>query len=200
VRRLGLAVVILAFVLATPVGVLFVAVPPNETPEDGPADPILGLRRSVLVVLQAAGIVDGPGWFSGGYLPNGMGSEIHEDGPNGERTLLYRMRIEREPVYRGLFWCVGHRIAYRTTEFDDERNHWQVLRLCYTEDGEKFVAGEGTLENGMLDPDGRDHTVRGYVPCSARGYWVEAVDQKGDVHSQHGWGDTAKFWRDEHDD
>ena len=62
-----------------------------------------------------------------------------------------------------------------------------MLRLCYKEDGEKFVAGEGTLENGMLDPDGQDHTVRGYVPCSASGYWVEAVDHKGDVHSQHGW-------------
>ena len=186
-KRLGLAVAIVAFVLAAPVGVLYVAVPPHENPEEGPADPILALRRSVLIPLEAVGIIDGPAWFSGWYLPTVGGSEISEDGPDGEPVVLWRMRIEYEPVYRGLFWHVGDRIKYRTTDFDDERNHWQVLRLCYKEDGEKFVAGEGTLENGMLDPDGQDHTVRGYVPCSASGYWVEAVDQNGDVHSQHGW-------------
>ena len=189
---------ILAFVLAAPVGVLYVAVPPNETPDDGPADPILGLRRSVLVPLQVLGITDSPGWFSGSYLPTVGGSEIRDGGPNG--TLLYRMEIEREPVYRGLFWIVGHRIKYRSTEFDDERNHWEVLRLCYAKDGKKHVAGEGTLENGMLDPDGQDHSIRGYVPCSADGYWVEAVDRKGDVRSQHGWGYVDKFWRDEDDE
>jgi hypothetical protein len=199
VRRLGLALLILAFVLAAPVGVLYVAVPPNESPEDGPADPLLGLRRSVLIPLEALGIIDGPGWFSGWYLPNAGGTQNHGEGPNGEEILLYRMEIEREPVYRGLFWIVGHRIKYRSTEFDDERNHWQVLRLCYTEDGERFVSGEGTLENGMLDPDGSDHSVRGYVPRSADGYWVEGVDQKGDVHSQHGWGHVDEFWRDERD-
>jgi hypothetical protein len=192
---------IFAFALAVPVGVLYLAVPPNETPEEGPADPILGLRRAALIPLEALGIIDGPGWFSGWYLPTVGGSEIYEGGADDEKgTLLYRMEIELEPVYRGLFFQAGNRVKYRATEFDDERNHWKVLRLCYTEDGERFVAGEGTLENGMLDPDGQDHSVRGYVPCSADGYWVEAVDQKGDVHSQHGWGQVDRFWRDAHDE
>jgi hypothetical protein len=53
VKRLGLAVAIVAFVLAAPVGVLYVAVPPHENPEEGPADPILDLRRSVLIPLEA---------------------------------------------------------------------------------------------------------------------------------------------------
>lgn len=192
-KRLGLAVAIVAFVLAAPVGVLYVAVPPNETPQEGPADPILGLRRTVLLTLQATGLVHGPTFFDGWYLPTVGGSEIRDGGVDEEGALLWRMEIEREPVYRGVFWRVGYRITYRTTEFGDERNHWQVLRLCYAEDGRRFVAGEGTLEKG------RDHLVKGYVPCSADGYWVEAVDKRGDVHSQHGWGDVREYWRDDDD-
>jgi hypothetical protein len=38
VRRFGPAVAILAFVLAAPVGVLYLAVPPNETADEGSAD------------------------------------------------------------------------------------------------------------------------------------------------------------------
>lgn len=191
-KRLGIAVAILAFVLAVPVGVLYVAVPPNETPEEGPADPIRGLRRPALVALRALGLIDPPGrWFGG--------SEIYE-GDGDDRVVLFRMEMDQEPVYRGLFFHVGHRVVYKTTDFTDERCCWQALRLCYTQDGERFVAGEGTPENGMVDPEGRHHSVRGYVPCSADGFWVEGVDQHGKRRTPHAWGDVGRFWQDDYDD
>ena len=171
--------------------------PPNETPEKGPADPIIGLRRPVLNFLRGAGIVRGPGFFSGWDLPSVGVSNVSKEGPNGERILLSKMEIEREPVYPGVFWLVGYRLTYRMTHFDDERSEWQMLRLCYVKNGTKFVSGEGTVENGMLDPGGQRSTVRGYVPRSASGYWVEGVDKHGDVHSQCAWGvGVDKFWRD----
>jgi len=183
---------ILGLVLAAPVGVMYLAVPPNEKPEDGPADPIPGLRRPVLVALRAMGIVDRPArCFSG--------SESWKEGPDGERLRLCKMEIEREPVYRGIFWRVGSRITYRKTYSDDLRCEWQALRLCYTEGGKKFVAGEGTVKNGMLAQGGQCNSVHGYVPRSARGYWVEGVDEQGKVHCQDGWGYFEKFWRDEPD-
>lgn len=191
-RRFGPAVAILAFVLAAPVGVLYLAVPPNETAEEGPADPIRGLRRPVLVALRALGLVDPPGgWF--------CGSEVY-DGEGDDSVLLFRMELDKEPVYRGLFFRVGHRVAYKTTDFTDERDHWQVLRLCYAVSGKKFVAGEGTPQNGMVDPDGRNHSVRGYVPCSADGFWVEGVDQNGKLRTPHAWGHVEEFWRDDYDE
>ncbi len=39
----------------------------------------------------------------------------------------------------------------------------------------------------MLEPGGQHNTVRGYVPRSASGYWVEGVDKHGEVHFQDGW-------------
>ena len=193
-KRFSFAVAILAFVLAAFVGLLYLAVPPNEMPEEGLADPFISVRRPVLAFLRAVGIVHGPTFFTGWYLPTAGGSKIWDGGSNG--TLLCKMEIAREPVYRGIFWLVGYRITYRKTHFDDERSEWQVLRLCYSENGRKFVAGEGTVENGMLDPGGQHNTVRGYVPRSASGYWVEGVDKHGDVHSQDAWGNVRKFWRE----
>ncbi len=124
-KRLGVAVAILAFVLAAPVGVLYVAVTPNEIPEEGPADPIIGVRRSVLACLRYVGIVDGPAWFTGWYLPTVGGTRTWKEEPDGEDIPTSKMEIEREPVYRGIFWWFGNRITYRMTDFTDERREWQ---------------------------------------------------------------------------
>jgi hypothetical protein len=178
------------------VGALFVAVPANTRAEEGPADPILDARRSVLGFLRTVGIVDPPHFFGGGgYLPTVGGSEFGEDGPDGVYAVSQRMEIQREPVYRGVLWPVGDRIIYRTTLLGDYRSNRRALLLCYVENGTKFVVGESTVESGALDRSENCWEVRGYVPRSASGYWVEEIDENGGVRSLNGWGDVSEFWR-----
>lgn len=175
-------------VVAVAVGVLYLAVQSNKTAEQGPADPILSVRRPIIKALIWAGIVEGPGWFSGHpYLPTVGGSDTSEKGPAGE-DIPSEMRIEMEPVYRGLLWPVGDRVTYRLRLLGEYRETWRAVRLCYNIDGQRFVAAE----DATPDPGGQLAEVSGYVPRSARGYWVERTDDKGELRYD-GWGDTVPF-------
>lgn len=192
-KTLGRWLVVVALVLAAVVGVLYLLVPANKTAADGPADPIRSLRRPIVKALIWAGIVEGPGWFGGHpYLPTVGGSDTSEKDPAGEDIPTSQMRIEMEPVYRGLLWPIGDRITYRLKLFGDYREIWRAVRLCYNLDGERFVAAE----NATPDPGGQLAEVSGYVPRSARGYWIERTDDKGEIHAIDGWGDTDTHSRD----
>jgi len=164
------------------VGVMFLALAPNTTPEEGAADPILELRRSALGFLRAIGVVESPSFFfGGGYLPTTGGAEVGLD------TIEWRMEIDREPVYRGLFWVVGDRMTYRTTDFVDPPTTRRALRFCYFENGKKFVVGEST--SALSESPATSWEVQGYVPRSATGYGVEEVDANGAVSWINRWGD-----------
>jgi hypothetical protein len=180
VRTVAGAVIAVALALVT--GVLHVAVPPNETAEEGAADPILFLRRPVLRFLCWAT----PGWFrERPYLPWDSVVQGFERGPGGEDVLMVSDEIEREPVYRGLFWRVGARMTYRLRHFGEHHEVWRALRLCYAEGDRKFVAGEDRTP----DPDGQLDEVTGFVPGAARAHWVEGTDERGDVRCISAWGD-----------
>ena len=105
------------------------------------------------------------------------------------------MERDIEPVYRGAFWKVGSRLTYRAMDFVEPWSTRRMLRLCYAEDGKRFVAGEGTIENGQIDPGGQRSEVRGFVPRQATGYWIEEVGENGDVRTLNSWGDIGSFWR-----
>jgi hypothetical protein len=152
---------------AAAVGVLYLAVPANETAAEGPADPILGIRRPVVRALEFLGILKFDERFPNPYLPC------------GRRT---------EPVYRGLFWPVGHRVTRRVTDHNDLG--MRSARLCYAAGNERFVAAEDE------SPAGRSVVLTGYVPLEARGYWTEITSADGRVLSVNGSGDIDPFWRD----
>jgi len=186
-RTVGPWVVGFLLALALAVGVLYVAAPANETAEDGLADSILWLRRPVIRALVRAGIVEGPGLFGGHpWLPTVGGLETSKDGPAGEQILTSEMRIEIEPVYRGLLWPVGDRITCRQTLFDDFHETWRSLRLCYAVGAERFVAAETRTP----ETAGQPAEVSGFIPRSARGYWVERSDETGEMQWMDGWGET----------
>ena len=189
----ALAIVVVGVALA--VGVLFLALPPNKATEDGAADPYLSVRRPVLRFLRSVRLVPPSHFFGDPYLPTRGGSETSTEGPDGERLPTGRMERDIEPVYRGAFWKVGSRVTYRTMEFVEPWSTRRMLRLCYAEDGKRFVAGEGTIENGLIDPRGQRGEVRGFVPRQATGYWIEEVGENGDVRTLDSWGDIGPFWR-----
>lgn len=147
---------------------LYVAFPANETADEGPADPILGIRRPVVRALKFLRILKFDERFANRYLPT----------PSG-RT---------EPVYRGLLWPVGWRITRRVTDHDDLG--MRSARLCYAVDNTRFVAAEDD------DPRGPSVELTGFIPLSARGYWTEMTSEDGRVLSVNGSGDIDPFWRE----
>ena len=155
-----LVVVLLIAGLGT--SIVYLVVPANENPGDGPADPILAVRRPVLTWLRDVGVVDGPIFIAPDpWLPSGFSTETEAE----------TMTCKREPVFRGLFWPVGMRITVRTEPV-------RSLRLSYVKAGRKIVSGEGQDQ------------VTGFVPRSATGYLVEELEQ-GMARRQWSWGDTG---------
>lgn len=156
--------------LSLATGIAYLAVPANETAEEGPADPILWVRRPVIKALKAAGLLKFDERFQNPYLPT----------PD-ERT---------EPVYRGLLWPVGYRVTRRVRLYEGDPGSLRSIRLCYAVGGKRLVAAEDSK------PGERCGEVSGFVPLSARGYWTERTDESGEVHSVWGRGDIDPFWRD----
>jgi hypothetical protein len=152
--------------LALVVAILHVALPANKAADEGPADPILEIRRPVVRALRLLGILRFDERFTNKYLPT----------PSG-RT---------EPVYRGLFWHVGWRITRRVTDHNDLG--MRSARLCYAIGDTRFVAAEDE------DPAGRSVELTGFVPLEARGYWSEITGADGAVHPVNGCGDVDPFW------
>jgi hypothetical protein len=190
-RRFLRVVAGLVVAIASVVAALYVFVPPNTTPEDGPADPILESRRFVVGLLRDVGILPAPGFFSGcPYLPTDSGSSVHvpkwgNSGSGSERVLAEKMTLRIHPVYRGLLWVVGERVSFRIEVFEQDRLELLALRLVYEESGQRTVAGEGTVANGMLDPNGRWARVAGYVPGAWEAYAIEEVSANGTVVESH---------------
>lgn len=191
VRAVGRWLVVVGLVFAAAVGVLYVAVPPNETADEGRPDPILRARRPVIRALRAVGVLKFDERLPNPYLPTGSGSSVFK-GDSADGVVTHQMKSKHQPVYRGLLWPVGARVTYSLQLFGEHRESWRAVRLCYVVDGQRFVAAE----NGTPEPGGQLAEVSGFVPLSARGWWIEHTDERGDVHSLNGWGDADPFWRD----
>lgn len=189
-RTVAGAFIAVGFVVAFVVGVIHVAVPPNESAEEGSADRFLFVRRPVIKALHAVGFLDQRSARS--CLPSVSDQTTTEGLPTGEELPVCELEVNREPVYRGLLWKVGRRITYRLRYFREWRENWRAVRLCYAVSGRRFVAAENTT----LEPGGQLAEVSGFVPSSARGFWVEYTDDKGEVHGLNGWGDIDPFWPD----
>ena len=188
---LGKALAIVVIGAALAVGVMYVVFPANEM--EGPADPYLSVRRPVLKFLQSVGLAPG----AHRYLPAGSegGITTWETRPDGEQILTSRTGLRTEPVFRGAFWKIGTRMTYRTEQFIEPWSKRRIIRLCYTKDGQRFVAGEGTIENGLIDPAGRHAEVRGFLPSGRDGFWIEEVYENGDVQGRDAWGHCDPFFR-----
>jgi hypothetical protein len=167
------------------IAVAYLVVPANEIAAEGPADPLLSIRRPVIKALIWAGILSGPGLFFDRfpYLPTRGGYEWSKPGSAGEYIPTGKVEVTKEPVYRGLLWPVGHRITYcRTTPAAGDG--YCAVRLCYVEGSRTVVAAESPYAG----PDARRSEVSGFVPSSARGFWVDCANDKGDVRTD-AWGD-----------
>lgn len=168
--RIASAVIVVGVALAFAVGTLYFVVPANEKRDEGPADPILRLRRPMVKALKAVGILRFDERFQNPYLPT----------PS----------CGTEPVYRGLLWPVGYRVTRRVRLYEGDPGILCSIRLCYAVGSRRFVAAENNT------PGERCGEVVGFVPLSARGYWTERTDENGEVHSVSGHGDVDPFWRD----
>jgi hypothetical protein len=175
--------------LAVVAGGLHLAMAPNETAEEGSADPFLFARGPVLRALAAVGVVDRQSVDP--CLPSvSLAGTTYRCLPTGEKEPVCAQEVRREPVYRGLLLNVGRRVTYRLQYFGEWRQRWWTARLCYVVGDRRFVAAE----NGTPDP----HLVEvsGFVPSSARGHWVEYSDDRGGIHALNSWGDIDPFWSD----
>ncbi len=154
--------------LAAAALLLYVALPANETADEGPADPILRIRRPVVRALKFLEILKFDERFPNPYLPT----------PSGRSG----------PVYRGLLWPVGWRMTRRVT--DHNGLGMRSARLCYAVGSERFVAAEAD------DPKGPSVDLAGFVPLSARGIWTEFTSADGNIRCVQGSGDVDPFWQD----
>jgi hypothetical protein len=173
--------VVVAVVLASAaVAVMYVALPGNQAATDGPADPILTLRRPALRALRWAGFAPSGGgfffWFDA-WLPSGYCSEWQEPMADGSRRTTARLSRSAEPVYRGLFWPVGDRITIRVEEFEEPEADVRLLRLGYVRDGRVLTSGEVRFDAGALD-----RQVSGFVPRDADGWFAVEIDGRGGIH------------------
>lgn len=176
--------VVIAVVAMTVAGGLYVALPGNLAAADGPADPIRCLRRPVMRVLRKLGLAAGD--------QHHTHTEWGRKDADGRFDRDGGMDLHRETVYRGLFWPVGQRVT--CSYFGEEPRAWRALRLCYAMDGQRFVAGERTIENGLHQCGYAE--VRGFIPCGATGFWTEETDGSGGVHGLDGSGEVDPFWCD----
>jgi hypothetical protein len=185
VRALRILAIVGLLVVAM-IATLHAAFPPNETEAEGCADPFLSVRRPVLEALVAAHVLGRRD--ADHYLPTSSESgSCCEVLPGGERLPVCEQLVTREPVSRGLLWRVGRRITYRLAYLRDHDEQWRTVRLCYAMGPERFVA----VERATADPDVAE--VSGFVPDSARGYWIECSDVTGKYCWTNAWGSTEPF-------
>ncbi|MHC4137851.1 MAG: hypothetical protein ACYS0K_23155 [Planctomycetota bacterium] len=164
-----LACFLLVVILGSASGAWLLGLAPNRMAEDGPADPLLELRRPVMAFLSWAGLAPTHGLFRPSpWLPYSEKWRWWFEDQLREKT-----ELTKEPVYRSLFWPVGDRISVRSLSFGENAQRCGALRLCYVEDGRKVVAGTGT--------GGPDARVSGFVPRSASGLLVEEMKGNGEV-------------------
>jgi hypothetical protein len=163
-RRVGVVAVVFAALL----GVLWFALPAARRPADGPADPLLFLRRPV--VRTAYDI----GWIARNrllddWLPSRSSAESWEGrhasfeaAPSGTRDAW-----ESEPVYRGALWRVGVRVqvTYETKGRDDDPvahlSIWQEL------DGRRETIASGEPSSHDEATGTRRAEVSGFVEDDA---------------------------------
>jgi hypothetical protein len=146
------------------VGLLALFLPGNRNAADGPADPILAIRRPILEGLREAGVVPQPSFFFGdAWLPTARSY--------GTKEARETDRIETRPVYRGLFWLIGTR--YRCIVHNDDR----YVRLRFTVLGPD---GTRTVEEGRpADPVTRELVVEAFVPRGWRVWRLDGIDRDG---------------------
>lgn len=169
--------------LALGTAILHLAMPPNETAADGPADPFLLVRRRVMSVLGAIGVLD-PEATS--WLPSESGGTMWKRLPTGVDVLWCDHVVEREPVFRGPFWQVGRRITHRVRYFG-ERDALGAVRLYYVVGDRRCLAAES------MAPTADVVEVSGFVPDSARGNWIEVTDAERKMRWIEASGRTEPF-------
>ncbi|HEX5135980.1 MAG TPA: hypothetical protein VFY93_03330 [Planctomycetota bacterium] len=175
-------------ILALGAATLQVALPPNEAPADGPADRFLAVRRPVLRVLTAVGLVDERA--ARRYLPSVDDQTTTEHRRTGEILPVCTRTLAREPVYRGALLPVGRRVTYRLAYFREHDEDWRSVRLCYAAHGKRVVAAESPA------PEPSVADVSGFVPDASDGFWIEFTNGNGEVHGLDGWGRIDPFWPD----
>lgn len=189
-RILGILVAVVALTIAA----LYLFIPAHERPEDGSADPVLGVRRPIVGLLRDLGIARGRVlFFRDPLLPSATGTTYYKPGrsptdSDEEGNVARKVSVQWEPVYRGLLWPVGDRVTYRNEFLGDDRREIRSMQLWYEEGGRREVAGVGTVENGHVDPSGHGASVQGYVPRTATAHGVEIVLSDGTVTDGESWG------------
>lgn len=149
--------------------------------ESGPADPILDLRMRTLRFLMKHGIIDEPGFF-GTYpwLPTRGGSEWRHG-----NVVTARVTTTSEPVYRGLFWLVGHRITVRLEEIIPPRSDYEQWSLGYVVGDRVVIAATKTYEAGTTD-----FVISGFVPAGSAGHFVHGNEHSQPASLMFEWGTT----------
>jgi hypothetical protein len=190
-RRLGVGLAVLAIVF----GAMWIAFPPHVDERDGPADPILPVRRAVLGVLRSAGIVSAPFFFADPWLPSAPStisfSGADDDAEAKEIGTWTQDRWRIVPVYRALLVPAGRRVELTFETTSDVANDVVALRLVAQRGGFHETLAESLDRERGSTARTSQWTVRGFVPTSVDGYGFEALGVGGDVVASAGYGRFA---------
>lgn len=171
--------------------VLYVVVGPNPALEDGDADPILAVRRPIIEILSGLGVRVSRR-YNNRQLPSGRRATCRRQTASGDYEKFFESRWMCEPVFRGLFWCVGYRVTFRVDD-PAQADSRRALRLYYQHDETRVLVGTSTSPRRT---DGV-WVVSGFVPDEASGYWAEWKKSNGETDPIEGWGDTDAFDSDQ---
>ncbi len=176
------------WILAATAGFLYAVVGPNPALEDGDADPILAVRRPIVRILNGLGVLKANRRYNNRQLPSGRRATVRKETASGEYEEIFASRWTCEPVFRGLFWCVGYRVSF-WVEDPAQEDPRRALRLCYQHDKTCVRVAESACPRRS---DGA-WVVSGFVPDTASGYWVEWKRSNGETDPIESWGDTDAF-------
>lgn len=153
-------------VLAAAFGALWLAGPEGDG--DGPADPIVAIRRPALALLRAAGITarQTPATFELWLPKSDEGWQV-------------------EPVYRAVFVLTGWRVTRTVEHAEADAPDIRAVRLVADREGGTEVLAQESQPDAA--PDGaRRWRVHGFVPSDAKAFRVEEVREDGSIVSSRG--------------
>lgn len=176
--------------IAVAIAVLYVAVPPAKTEADGPADPILWIRRPVVKGLHHVGILPRAFFGPDDWIPTAGDSESWSGEGKAFETADAATRVtwESRPVYRGLLWRTGMRFTVKVDRRGDPKGDPARLRLWLKPaGGEKTMVAEGGPGVSEEGTGLRRWRVDGYIPGDAVAFGYDSLEPDGTVAEGSSW-------------
>jgi hypothetical protein len=175
----------LAVVVAVAAGVVFTR-PEAREAADGPADPILVVRRPILRAMRGLGLAGGPSFFDhDDWLPSRL-ETTSMSGQGEDESFLRtygtwtRWRRAVRPVYRAVFFRVGRRVRFTRDASAEAAKDVLGIRMFVVREGRREIVADDYSPIAR-DADGLRWTVSAYVDDDAEAFGAEELRLDGSV-------------------